>query len=190
MWIVQALLLGSALSMDAFAVTIANGFAYSATSHKKLFLAPIAFAIFQGVMPVIGFLLGNVARSFVLEYNGIITLVILGFIGAKMIYDGIQDLRKGDKDDNLLWKPGKQLSIKTIALQAIATSIDALAVGFAFSASEMPLIGLAICIALTTLAFCTVAWLIGIRFGHRLGARAQIFGGIILVAIGIKSMFF
>lgn len=185
MWI-ETLILGFALSMDAFAVTIANAFAYPKTSKGKSYLGPLFFALFQGFMPVIGYLLGSYASEIILRYQGIVSLLILGIIGGKMVYDGIKGIRNPDEEN----ASKGSLSIKVVLLQAIATSIDALAVGVAYVSGDIPIGVLALIILLTTLASCTVAWLIGRKFGEALGAKAQIVGGIVLICIGIKAMFF
>ena len=186
--LLQTVIIGLALAMDAFAVTIANAFAYPGSSRARSFAAPVAFAVFQGLMPLIGYFIGSLAAELILAYSGIVSLVILGVIGAKMISDGIKDLRGGSGDEG---RRNAVLGMGAIVLQAIATSIDALAVGVTFtggSASQAALqSGI---IALATLAACSVAWLIGRRFGHLLGARAQIVGGVILICIGLKAMFF
>ncbi len=194
MWIVDALVIGIALSMDAFAVTIANAFAYPGASKAKSYMAPVAFAVFQGVMPVIGYFLGSFASDIILQNQGIVSLVVLGAIGGKMIYDGIKDMRHPDGEEDgaegAANAPKRDLSVASILLQAVATSIDALAVGVAYASGVAPIGFVAIIITLTTLATCTVAWFIGRKFGEILGARAQVVGGIILVIIGLRNMFF
>ncbi len=187
MWLAEITLLGLALSMDAFAVTIANAFAYPKSPRNRSYLAPIAFGVFQGIMPTIGYFIGSYATGIIMAYQGIVTLVILGFIGGKMVYDGIREMRSpGSEEENA----SHTQTIHSIVFQAFATSIDALAVGVTFAGSSMPIGVVAILIALTTLATCTIAWIIGRRFGLLLGARAEVIGGAVLIAIGIRAMFF
>lgn len=185
------IIVGFALAMDAFAVTIANAFAYPDSSRGRSYMAPVAFAVFQGVMPVIGYLIGNALSDIIASYSGIVTFVILAIIGANMIREGIKELR-ADKNGDAEAEAGKskvrQLGFGTIVLQAIATSIDALAVGVTFATGTLSIGVAATIIAVMTLAVCTVAWLIGRKFGHILGARAQLLGGVVLVIIAIKAL--
>ena len=182
-----AFIVGFALAMDAFAVTIANAFAYPDSSRGRSYLAPIAFAVFQGVMPVIGYFIGTALADIISSYSGIVTFAILAIIGGNMIREGIKEMRAGEGDAEGE-REARELGIGTIVLQAIATSIDALAVGVTFATGALPIGVAATIIALTTLVVCTVAWVIGRRFGHVLGARAQILGGAVLVIIAIKAL--
>ena len=187
MWVAETIVLGLALAMDAFAVTIANAFSYPGESKGRSYLAPVAFAVFQGLMPAIGFLIGSYAAGIIMQYHGIVTLAILGIIGGKMVYDGIKEMRDPEPEGSI---KARRLSIGTILLQAVATSIDALAVGVTYAGGAQPIAVVALVIALTTLAACTVAWLIGRKFGTVLGARAQVAGGAVLIAIGLKALLF
>ena len=168
--IVEIVLLGVALSMDAFAVTISNVFCYPNASRARLLALPVAFGVFQAGMPLLGYFLGGVVGDFIETYSGIITLVILGFIGGNMIKEGA-------------------CALKVILVQAVATSIDAFAVGVSLRAVSVAVAPAVSIIGVTTLLCCIVALAIGKRFGHLLGDRAQIVGGVVLVLIGIKAMF-
>ena len=184
MSIVEIVLLGVALSMDAFAVTISNVFCYPNASRARLLALPVAFGVFQAGMPLLGYFLGGVVGDFIETYSGIITLVILGFIGGNMIKEGACALRGGGdgEEDNAL-------TLKVILVQAVATSIDAFAVGVSLRAVSVAVAPAVSIIGVTTLLCCIVALAIGKRFGHLLGDRAQIVGGVVLVLIGIKAMF-
>ena len=187
MGIVEIVLLGLALSMDAFAVTISNSFCYRHEPRRRLFLMPVFFGVFQGLMPVLGYLLGSLAAGLVERFAGIISLLILGYIGASMVREGVKALRGGEEGDEE--QQGKHLTVPVLLMQAVATSIDAFAVGISLLAAGAN-IGLAGgIIALTTFLCCMVALLVGKRFGNLLGDRAQIVGGIVLIAIGIKALF-
>ena len=183
------IIVGFALAMDAFAVTIANAFAYPDSPRGRSYLAPVAFAVFQGVMPVIGYFIGAALASIIESYSGIVTFAILAIIGGNMIREGIKEMRSG-KGEETDGRETRELGIGTIVLQAIATSIDALAVGVTFATGALSIGVAATIIAVTTLIVCTVAWFIGRRFGHVLGARAQILGGVVLVIIAIKALLF
>ncbi len=190
MSIVEIVLLGVALSMDAFAVTISNAFCYPNASRARLFALPVAFGVFQAVMPLLGYFLGGIVGDFIETYAGIVTLVILGLIGGNMIKEGVQALRgNGDEEDEEVSEDANALSLKVILVQAVATSIDAFAVGVSLRAVSVAVAPAVSIIGVTTFVCCIVALVIGKRFGHLLGDRAQIVGGIVLVAIGIKAMF-
>lgn len=182
MSITEIILLGLALSMDAFAVTISNGLAFRDASRVRRFLMPVFFGVFQGVMPVIGFALGSLVSEWVNQYAGLITFVILAFVGGKMIWDAVRD----DGDDEA---SGSKLTIPVLFFQAIATSIDALAVGVSFAMLSIDIGMAASIIGLTTFLCCIVALFIQKGVGRVLGDKAAIVGGLVLIAIGLKSLF-
>lgn len=182
MSIIELVVLGVALAMDAFAVTISNTFVYKDLTLKRKALMPLFFGVFQGLMPLIGFFIGSLVSSIISAYAGIITFVILGFLGAKMIWDSLHE-------DDEEQESNQTFTLPIVAFQAVATSIDALAVGVSFAALSVNIIEASSIIALTTALCCVVALLVGSRFGNLLGERASIVGGIILILIGIKALF-
>lgn len=194
----ELLLLGVALAMDAFAVTISNMFCYKGNSYARLLMAPIAFAVFQAGMPLLGYFLGGVVGDLIEAYAGIVTLIILGFIGGKMVKEGIEAIREGKSDEERCCEDGccsiagavVPLTLQIVLMQAIATSIDAFAVGVSLRAENVDILVAVLIIGVTTLACCLAAVGVGKRFGNMLGDRAQIVGGLVLVAIGIRAMFF
>lgn len=181
MSITEIVILGLALSMDAFAVTISNSFAYPKISRARSFSMPLAFGFFQFLMPVVGFVLGQLVSEFITQYAGIITFVILGFIGGKMIWDAFHEEEGEEASEQTLTMP-------VLLLQAVATSIDALAVGVSFAALEVNVLTSSGIIGITTALTCVVALTIGKRFGNALGEKATIIGGVALVLIGLKSL--
>lgn len=181
MSVVEIVVLGLALSMDAFAVTISNSFAYPKISRARSFSMPLAFGFFQFLMPVVGFVLGQLVSDFITQYAGIITFVILGFIGGKMIWDAFHE-EEGEEAS------GQTLTMPVLLFQAVATSIDALAVGVSFAALEVNVLTSSGIIGVTTALTCIVALVIGKRFGNALGEKATIIGGVVLVLIGLKSL--
>lgn len=195
MSIIEIVILGVALAMDAFAVTVSNVFCYRGASRARLLMLPVAFGIFQGLMPLLGFFLGGLVGNIIEQYAGIVTLVILGLIGGNMIKEGISDLREaraareagGDVCD--LAPDAAALTFKVVLVQAVATSIDAFAVGVSLRAASVNIAEAAIIITLTTFLCCVVALAIGKRFGSMLGERAEIVGGVVLVIIGVKALF-
>lgn len=181
MSVVEIVILGLALSMDAFAVTISNSFAYPKISRARSFSMPLAFGFFQFLMPVVGFVLGQLVSDFITQYAGIITFVILGFIGGKMIWDAFHE-EEGEEAS------GQTLTMPVLLFQAVATSIDALAVGVSFAALKVNVLTSSGIIGITTALTCIVALVIGKRFGNALGEKATIIGGAVLVLIGLKSL--
>ncbi|MDO5790244.1 MAG: manganese efflux pump MntP family protein [Eggerthella sp.] len=181
MSIVEIVILGLALSMDAFAVTISNSFAYPNISRARSFSMPLAFGFFQFLMPVVGFVLGQLVSDFITQYAGIITFVILGFIGGKMIWDAFHEEEGEEASEQALTMP-------VLLFQAVATSIDALAVGVSFAALEVNVLTSSGIIGVTTALTCIVALVIGKRFGNALGEKATIIGGAVLILIGLKSL--
>ena len=185
MGILEVILIGIALSADAMSVTICNLVANPKLSHARAFLMPLFFGLFQGLMPVLGYYAGSLAGDFVETYSGIIALVILGFVGGKMLWDGIHD-----SGEDELEAASDHVSIASILAQAVATSIDAFAVGITLAATSEPIFVDAGIIALCTFLLCLVMVALGRKLGEHFGARAQIAGGIILILIGIKACFF
>lgn len=186
--VAEIVLLGVALAMDAFAVAISNAFCYRGASRARLFALPVAFGLFQGLMPLLGFFLGGVIGDIIETYAGVMTLVILGVIGGNMIKEGVVALRRPEEDACAL--SASELTVSVVLMQSVATSIDAFAVGVSLRAVNVDIVASAVIIAATTCACCFVALGLGRRFGNVLGDRAQIAGGVVLVLIGLKAMFF
>ncbi len=180
MTFIEILLIGIALSMDAFAVCLSSSMIYTNLTPARKLSMPVAFGIFQGIMPILGFFLGSYFANIINRWSGPIALVILAGIGINMIREAISDDEETCK---------KQLTFKVLMLQAIATSIDAFAVGVSFAASGARIFVAAPIIAVTTFILSLIAQFIGNRLGEKLGEHAEILGGVILIIIGIKSMF-
>lgn len=179
----EILVLGLALAMDAFAVTISNMFAYRNTSRMRLLLMPVFFGAFQGIMPVIGYCAGTLVNDVISRFAGILTFAILSIIGGKMIWDAFHP------DEESPEEPSEhQLTIPVVFFQAIATSIDALAVGVSFAALNVEVAQASLLIAITTFVTIVVALGVGKRFGSVLGEKAPLVGGVVLVLIGLKAL--
>ena len=188
MWwklILNSILLGVGLAMDACAVSMANGLNDPNMKVRKVVLVALIFAFFQALMPMIGWIcVRTVAQQFdkftvAIPY---IALALLGFIGGKMIYEGITH-----KENSSEQQSHKNLTAVVLLTQAVATSIDALSVGFTVSSYDVwqALTSVAI-IALVTFAICVGGVYVGKKFGTKLGNKAEIFGGIILIGIGLE----
>ena len=181
-FIINSIMLGVGLAMDAFSVSMANGLNAPKMSRGMKIMIPLTFAVFQFLMPVIGwFCIHRIAEAFVSFQRAIpwIALLLLLFIGGKMLIEGIQG---GDTEKTeIALKPG------TLLLQGVATSIDALSVGFTiaeYHAAEALAAGLII--GGVTFVICSVGLRIGQRFGTRLAGKASMLGGLILIGIGIE----
>lgn len=176
------------LSMDAFAVSVSNGALTNNIKRTQAFKLAIAFGLFQGGMPVIGWLIGKAGESIISSVDHWIAFILLSFIGGKMIYDFIKDMHENtDKQKR------EPLGFKAIILLAVATSIDALSTGIilpstigADTAIKM-LLAVSI-IAVTTFILSYIGVYLGKAFGTRLSGKAEIFGGCVLIAIGVKIL--
>ena len=183
----NSILLGVGLAMDACAVSMANGLNDPNMKVRKVVLVALIFAFFQALMPMIGWIcVRTVAQQFdkftvAIPY---IALALLGFIGGKMIYEGVTH-----KENSSEQQTHKNLTAVVLLTQAVATSIDALSVGFTVSSYDVwqALTSVAI-IALVTFAICVGGVYIGKKFGTKLGNKAEIFGGIILIGIGLEIL--
>ena len=181
-FIINSALLGVGLAMDAFSVSMANGLSAPKMSRSMRIAIPLTFAVFQFLMPMIGWLcVRSVAEAFEFFQRAIpwIALVLLLFIGGKMLIEGIRggDTEHADVD----LKPG------TLLMQGVATSIDALSVGFTIAEYRTAqALAASLIIGGVTLVICFVGLHIGRRFGTRLAGGASILGGVILIGIGIE----
>lgn len=174
----ELFLIAVGLSMDAFAVSIANGLSKKNMNIMWMIASGLCFGIFQGVMPTIGYTLGSAFEKYITALDHIIALVLLGYIGGKMLYDGIKS--DDEKPDNSV------MTFGALMVQGVATSIDALAVGVSFAALKVNIVISALFICCTTFCFGIAGVAIGKKFGDKLSNKAQIFGGLILIGIGLK----
>lgn len=184
MSLLEVVLVGIGLSMDAVAVSMSNGMVYKCADRKKLLAMPLFFGIFQALMPLAGYFAGGLFADIITKYSGIVIFLILGFIGGKMIKDGFCHSDECECEKT-------SLTYKLLFAQAIATSIDAFAVGVGFAAGAMPTADIfysVFLIGIITFLLSMWAIFIGKRFGNMLGSKAEILGGVILVIIGIKSL--
>ena len=204
LFFVNSVMLGLGLAMDAFSVSLANGFADTKMNRKRRLEISGVYAVFQCIMPFIGwFLVHNAANIF----NGLnalipwIALFLLVFIGGKMLIEGFRERKcySGNncytcKETVCLNKENgsfsKTLSNKTLMIQGVATSIDALSVGFTIS--QYGVLMVLVCVAIigaVTWIVCYAGLKLGIKFGPKLAGNAKIIGGLILIGIGLEIFF-
>lgn len=175
---IENILLGIGLSMDASAVSMTNGLNCPKMKLKKVLFISFMFGFFQGFMPLIGYFAGSIFTDVIESITPWIALILLSVIGGKMIYEGI--VNKEEEKETVV-------TFVSILLQAIATSIDALAVGLVFVGKSIPYAMMAsFIIAITTFIISFVSVFIGKKFGMLFENKAQIVGGVILIGIGLK----
>ena len=181
MSIIEIFLIGVGLSMDAFAVSVTNGMCKKGRTPKIAILCGLCFGLFQGLMPSLGYALGSTFAHYIEQYDHIIALVLLCYIGGKMVFDCF-------KNDGVSETSGGELKVSELVLQGIATSIDALAVGVSFATllEWHGMLTSACIIAATTFVIAIAGVLIGKRFGDILNNKAGLIGGLILIGIGVK----
>jgi putative Mn2+ efflux pump MntP len=170
------------LSMDACAVSISNGMCYGNIKKKQILTTAIAFGFFQAFMPILGYIIGSTFSETISFLDHWIALILLGFIGGKMVIEALKELKYPEACLNV----DKNLTFKTLLLQAIATSIDALAVGIGFAVIKVDIISAALSIGLITFINSVIGSSLGKKFGEMFKQKAEILGGAILIIIGIK----
>ena len=179
MSILELFILAVGLSMDAFAVSVCKGLSLGKIKPKHMCIAGAWFGGFQALMPLIGYFLGSFFAEMIEKYDHWVAFVLLAFIGANMIKDSF------DKDE----KVDSSMDVKSMLLLAIATSIDALAVGVTFAFLQVQIVPAVSFIGVITFIFSAVGVKIGSLFGTKYKSKAELFGGIVLVLIGIKILF-
>lgn len=182
-FVINSILLGVGLAMDAFSVSLANGLSEPSMKKGRMFTIAGVFSLFQFAMPVIGWVcVHTIAEKFEAFQKFIpwIALILLSFIGGKMIIEGI-------KAKNEPESKSEPVGFVGLLVQGVATSIDALSVGFTISEYTTVMALLAsLIIGVVTLAICISGLLLGRKFGTKLAGRANIMGGVILIGIGLE----
>ena len=189
MFFVNSALLGVGLAMDAFSVSIANGLQEPGMKrHRMAFIAGI-YAFFQFFMPMAGWLCVHSIATLFASFERFIpwiALILLSYIGGSMLIEGIRDLKRGPQEAG----QKERLTLRTLILQGIATSIDALSVGFTIATYGPGSAFLcSVIIAVVTFAICMAGLLFGKKLGERFSGRATILGGLILIGIGLEIFF-
>ena len=180
MSIIELLILAIGLSMDAFAVSICKGLSMPKMNWRNACVIALYFGGFQAGMPVIGYLLGVGFQEQIQAVDHWIAFILLGIIGFNMI----RESREGDDSCDL----DPSIDFKTMLVLAIATSIDALAVGVTFAFLKVAIIPAVTFIGVTTFSFSVMGVKIGNVFGCRYKSRAEFAGGLILILMGVKIL--
>ena len=175
----EILLISIGLAMDAFAVSICKGLSLKTMSWKKAIIVGLYFGFFQALMPLIGYFLGATFESVVTKVDHWIAFILLGIIGINMIKEAF-----GNDEEN----QNDKVDFKTMIMLAIATSIDALAVGITFAFLKVNMAIATIMIGIVTFAICVIGVKIGNKFGDKYERKAEVVGGLILIFMGIKIL--
>ena len=182
---IEILLIGVGLSMDAFAVSICKGLGMTKVNRKQALTIGLYFGGFQALMPFIGYMLGIRFEKYITSIDHWIASILLGFIGGKMVYEAVKE-----KDDDAVVEKDLALNQGEMLLLAIATSIDALAVGimFAFTYDSLNIYWAIAIIGFTTFVLSIIGVIVGNFFGNKYKKKSEIAGGIILILIGVKIL--
>lgn len=179
MGIGQLLLLAVGLSMDAFAVSICKGLKMQKIDKKYTALIAFFFGGFQALMPLIGWILGRQFERYITSIDHWVAFILLLLIGGNMVWESF----KQEEDNSCL-----SCDIRELFLLAIATSIDALAIGITFAFLKVAILPAVVCIGTTTFLFSIGGVVVGNQFGIRYKNKAELAGGIILILIGFKIL--
>ena len=190
MGIVELLLTAIALSMDAFAVSVCKGLGMRRMRYDQALVISLYFGVFQALMPLIGwlmpavgYLLGVNFKKYITAIDHWIAFVLLAFLGGKMLWDVFHEKEDGEQES-----AERRLDHRELFMLAIATSIDALAVGIAFACLDVNIWSSISIIGVTTLVISFAGVWIGNRFGNRFQKKAEIAGGLVLILIGVKIL--
>lgn len=184
MGLIELLLIAIGLSMDAFAVAVCKGLNMRKINYKHTIIIAAFFGFFQGMMPLIGWILGRQFEQYIVNFDHWIAFVLLAFIGSQMILEALKS-----EDDPEKCDIEQGLNLRELVMLAIATSIDALAVGITFALIPGTNIWTSIAlIGTTTFIISAAGVLIGNRFGSRYKSKAEFAGGLILILMGAKIL--
>lgn len=187
MGIIETFLIGVGLSMDAFAVAVCKGLGMKRVNWRHAFVIALFFGGFQGFMPLLGWALGTSFAELITPIDHWIAFALLAFIGGKMLLDAFRG--EGSCDDSCACECGEpRLDFKELTMLAVATSIDALAVGITFAFLGVSIWLAVAVIGVTTFVLSFVGVAIGNQFGSRFEKPATIAGGVVLILIGLKIL--
>lgn len=185
MGLAELLMIGVGLSMDAFAVAVCKGLGMSRVNWRHAFVIALFFGGFQALMPFVGWALGTQFAALITPVDHWIAFVLLAVIGGKMLVDAL----RGEDDDGAESAANTDtLDVKELVMLAVATSIDALAVGITFAFLGVDIVGAVAVIGVTTFVLSFAGVAVGNQFGARFEKPASIVGGVVLILIGLKIL--
>jgi len=172
------------LSMDAFAVSVCKGLGMRKLNKKQAVIIGLYFGGFQALMPLIGWLLGSQFQKYITSIDHWIAFILLGFIGGKMIIEAVREWN----EEEIVEVTDAPIDHKNMLVLAVATSIDALAVGITFAFLNTPIIEAISIIGITTFVLSIIGVIVGNFFGSKYKSKAEFIGGLILVLLGVKIL--
>jgi len=181
MGLITILIIAVGLAMDAFAVSVLSGSAYKQLNVKHAFRIAVFFGGFQAFMPLIGSLAGLTAKEYIADYDHWIAFVLLSAVGGKMIYESFK-IAPAENNFN-------PAGILVLLVLSVATSIDALVIGITLSFLTVSIATAVIIIGLVTFLLSYLGVLLGKKFGYFFENKIQALGGLVLIALGLKTMF-
>ena len=181
---IELFLLGIGLAMDAFAFSFCKGLGMRRLNKKQALIIGLYFGGFQALMPLVGWLLGSQFQKYITSIDHWIAFILLGFIGGKMMIEAIREWNEEETVDVM----DAPLDHKNMLVLAVATSIDALAVGITFAFLDTPIIEAITIIGITTMVISIIGVVVGNFFGSRYKSKAEFIGGLILVLLGLKIL--
>ena len=178
---IELLLMGVGLAMDAFAVSVCKGLGMKKLNKKQAVVIGLYFGGFQALMPLVGWTLGIQFQKYITSIDHWIAFILLGFIGGKMILEAVNE-------EDIVEVKDQPLDHRNMFVLAVATSIDALAVGITFAFLDTPILEAITIIGITTMVISIVGVVIGNYFGGKYKHKAELVGGIILVLLGVRIL--
>ena len=181
MQFISIFLIALGLALDCFAIAISGSISMRTLSFLQVFRASLAFGLFQAIMPVLGWLAGRTVVDLIADYDHWVAFTLLALVGGRMIWESFRP-----RDSS---RQGADITRGFLLLTlAVATSIDALAVGLSFAFIKISIMVASLTIGVVTFAVTVTGFLIGRKAGHLIGKRAETMGGLILIGIGIKIL--
>lgn len=177
--IIQILFISIGLAMDAFAISICKGLCIKSLNKKKIIKVSLYFGIFQAIMPIIGYFIGDLFDEILMSIDHWIVFVLLVIIGANTILETLSNKNETLDDD---------ITFSSMLLPSLATSIDALAVGFTFAFLKVNIWLSSIVIGIVAFVFTSIGVIIGNKVGNKYENKSKILGGLILIIIAIKIL--
>ena len=182
--VIELFLLGVGLSMDAFAVSVCKGLGMRKLNKKQALIIGLYFGGFQALMPFVGWLLGSQFQKYITSIDHWIAFILIGFIGGKMMIEAVREWNEEEVVDVM----DAPIDHKNMLVLAVATSIDALAVGITFAFLGTPIVEAITIIGITTMVISIAGVVVGNFFGSRYKSKAEFIGGLILVLLGLKIL--